>query len=123
MRNDYKHIILRERDKEKLAAIYGKIIAFPGNDHTLQVLTKVYGLNRLLLTYGFKERYGITLHQFVIRERIRLAKNLLEGTDKQVKEIAGLCGYKRVENFSRVFKKETSTGPVEYRRKKKGGQS
>lgn len=123
MQKDHNYIALRESDKEKLTAIHGNIIAFPGNDHTLQVLTKEYGLNRLLLTYGFKERYGITLHQFVIHERIRLAKNLLEETGKQVKEIAGLCGYKRIENFSRVFKKETGTGPVEYRRKKKGDQS
>ncbi|MBS1656111.1 MAG: helix-turn-helix transcriptional regulator [Bacteroidetes bacterium] len=116
MRKDYKHIILRERDKEKLAAIYGKIIAFPGNDHTLQTLTREYGLNRLLLTYGFKQMYSISIHRYVIQERIRLAQQLLKETDKQVKEIAGLCGYKRIENFSRVFKKEMGVAPSELRK-------
>lgn len=66
----------------------------------------------------FKQQTGLGLQQYLIRERIQNAHRLLSNTDKGIKEIASMTGFKSVYYFSRIFRKKTGFSPTEIRRKK-----
>ena len=58
---------------------------------------------------------GFPLGEYVHRLKMAEAKKLLLNTDKSVKEIADLLGYKDVFYFSRLFKKYVLAAPKTYR--------
>ncbi|MFC5652322.1 AraC family transcriptional regulator [Paenibacillus solisilvae] len=58
---------------------------------------------------------GYPLGEYVHRLKMAEAKKLLLNTDKSVKEIADLLGYKDVFYFSRLFKKYVLAAPKTYR--------
>lgn len=63
------------------------------------------------------QKYGIESPSRIIRNRIITeAKRLLMYTDKSVKEIACIIGYDDPHYFSRLFNKEASIPPSDYRR-------
>jgi two-component system response regulator YesN len=61
----------------------------------------------------FKKTKGLTVHQYVIREKINLAKKMLL-QDKMVQEIAGELGFEDRRYFTEVFKKLTGVTPTQY---------
>ncbi|BBH22838.1 hypothetical protein Back11_41830 [Paenibacillus baekrokdamisoli] len=58
---------------------------------------------------------GYPLGEYMHRLKMAEAKKLLLNTDKSVKEIAALLGYKDVFYFSRLFKKYVLAAPKTYR--------
>lgn len=69
-----------------------------------------YHLNRLM-----KSATGTTLHQYLINYRLETAKRYLQETDYSITEIAELCGYRNISNFSTDFSKKTGISPIRYR--------
>lgn len=69
-------------------------------------------LNRL-----FSNVYGLSIKQWIIRERIRLAAHLLLTSKSPVKSIADSCGFNNMSYFSRLFFRFYSMTPAAYRRK------
>ncbi len=65
----------------------------------------------------FKKEYGTTPYNYLLEQRIRVAKLLLENTMKTIKEIAYELGFKDEYYFSNIFKKKTETSPLFYRKK------
>ncbi len=63
----------------------------------------------------FKQRTGQTPIAYFIHLRMERARELLEGTALNVKEIAALLGYEDPFYFSRVFKSVAGVAPTEYR--------
>ena len=77
-------------------------------------ISKIIGLNRRYLSRIFKKTYNKTIQEYIIDKRINQAKKLL--TDKyMVYEVARLCGYEDVFNFSRMFKKHVGVSPNFYK--------
>jgi AraC-like DNA-binding protein len=72
-------------------------------------------LNRTKLQYGFKQLFGISIDDYRILLRMEKAKELLEQTEKSIKEISTLVGYKSMGSFSTMFKKVYSKSPTEWR--------
>lgn len=65
----------------------------------------------------FKEQMGISIHNYIQREKTALACNLLMHTDRPVSEICVYLGFKSQSNFAAVFKKWQKVTPTEYRDK------
>ncbi|OWW23542.1 hypothetical protein B4Q04_20310 [Zobellia sp. OII3] len=84
----------------------------PLKDFALQI-----GTNEFKLKYGFKELYGTTVHRFLMEERLRKSKMMIRYTDKPLKSIANLTGFKSLAHFSRTFKKRYGYTPSDLRRK------
>lgn len=63
----------------------------------------------------FKEKYGITPHQYIMQSRIRLAMILLKTTDKSVEEIADMLGFSDAKHLTMQFKKMLHYTPTQYR--------
>lgn len=69
----------------------------------------------------FKKEVGVTPHEYLLRERMELARSLiLSGISNQysgysVSQIAEACGFSEPLYFSRVFKKYFGISPSEYK--------
>ncbi|NOV01232.1 AraC family transcriptional regulator [Paenibacillus planticolens] len=66
----------------------------------------------------FKQRYGISPHQYLMNMRVNHAKELLTNTDLSQEAIAGYCGFADLHHFSKTFKKRTGLTPGELRKNK-----
>jgi AraC family transcriptional regulator len=63
----------------------------------------------------FRDSTGETPHQFVLRNRIERAKEMLRAPGARVLDVAVACGFKTQQHFARVFRHECGTSPTEYR--------
>ncbi|MFD0991140.1 helix-turn-helix domain-containing protein [Mariniflexile jejuense] len=75
------------------------------------------GTNEFKLKYGFKELYGTTVHRFLMEERLRKSKMMIQFTQKSLKSIAQMTGFKSISHFSRTFKKRFDYSPSDLRKK------
>lgn len=82
---------------------------------TLEEVADHVALNPYYFSKVFKERLNKSFVDYVTDLRVMKAKELLRTTDKPLKEISQLVGYKDPNYFSRVFKKRTSLTPSEFR--------
>lgn len=84
---------------------------------TLSVLPKLAGVSDSYLRRTFKKLYGIAPTGYVIRERIRLASQLLLNQEElPISEVAAKVGYTDQLYFSRLFKQQTGLSPANYRK-------
>lgn len=64
----------------------------------------------------FKRATGCTVAEYMIKHRLRIAKELLAGTDGTLGEIAHAAGFCSQSYFSKVFRQFECSTPLEYRR-------
>lgn len=72
-------------------------------------------LNPDYLTRIFKKETGLGIAEYMLRERLNVAKDLLLLTEMSISEIASHVGYSNFSHFSRIFKKHTGKNPMDYR--------
>lgn len=72
-------------------------------------------LNPDYLTRIFKKETGITLSEYLLQERIKMAKDMLLKTDMPISAVAAHIGYTNLAHFSRIFKKYTNMNPFDYK--------
>jgi len=63
----------------------------------------------------FRKSTGETPHQFVLRNRIERAKEILRAPEARVLDVAVACGFKTQQHFARVFRHVCGVSPREYR--------
>jgi AraC family transcriptional regulator len=63
----------------------------------------------------FRKSTGETPHQFVLRNRIERAKEMLRAPEARVLDVAVACGFKTQQHFARVFRRICGASPTEYR--------
>lgn len=73
-------------------------------------------LNPDYLSRLFKQQTGMTLSEYVLQQRLSLAKSLLTTTSLPIGDISLNLGYSSFSYFTRVFKNATGRTPVEYRK-------
>lgn len=81
----------------------------------ISTLSAMVGLSESCFFAHFKNATGHTPVKLLIRARMRWAAELLQETDLQIKEIAGLVGYEDQFYFSRLFKSVHGLSPRDYR--------
>ena len=64
----------------------------------------------------FRWSTGETPHQFVVRQRVERAKDMLREGEMRVLDVAVACGFKNQQHFARVFRQIFGASPTEYRR-------
>lgn len=75
---------------------------------------RVY-LNRNAFFKWFKEQVGITPVEFINRQRIKYAKELLAGAECSISEAGAICGFSDVNYFVRLFRKTEGITPGMYK--------
>jgi AraC family transcriptional regulator len=63
----------------------------------------------------FRKSTGETPHQFVLRNRIERAKEMLRAAEPRVLDVAVACGFKTQQHFARVFRRMCGACPTKYR--------
>ncbi|MGN6294446.1 MAG: AraC family transcriptional regulator [Chitinophagaceae bacterium] len=71
-------------------------------------------LSRNMFFKWFKEQFGITPLDYINRERIKLAKQLLADKRNNVSSVSLQCGFTDVNYFVRLFKKAEGITPGVY---------
>ncbi|MDF2723674.1 MAG: hypothetical protein K0Q59_3349 [Paenibacillus sp.] len=82
---------------------------------TLQHVAKHVHLNPNHFSEVFKRETGMTYIEFVTKERMQKAMELLNETPAKISEVARLVGYEDVKYFSQLFKKTFGKTPSECR--------
>ena len=63
----------------------------------------------------FRQSTGTTPHQWLLRQRINLARRLLETTDEPIEVVADRCGFGTAANLRLHFRRIVRTTPQAYR--------
>jgi AraC family transcriptional regulator len=87
-----------------------------GEDLSLQKMAEVAGLSVTHFSYMFRESVGESPHQFILRQRVQHAKELLRVREVRMLDVALACGFKTQQHFARVFRTMHGASPTEYRR-------
>ncbi|HZO89456.1 MAG TPA: AraC family transcriptional regulator [Chthonomonadaceae bacterium] len=74
------------------------------------------GCNANYLSRIFREVYGQTLTEAIQRRRLHFARQLLLDDDRNVDEIARVCGFSEAGYFRRLFKRQEGVTPLAFRR-------
>jgi AraC-like DNA-binding protein len=109
---------LKQRDKEKdLEALKdierilsnNKLDKFPSID----ILSKTAMMSSTKLKTKFKQMYGMKLYEFYNRNRLEMAKEMLQTGKYSVKQVGLNIGFSNLSNFAKAFKKEFGILPKE----------
>ncbi len=85
-------------------------------DLTVDEVAGFCKLNRNYFSRKFKEEVGCTPQEFLIRQRLTNAAELMRLTNLPIKTIAAQCGYPNQLHFSQAFKKYYGMPPREWRK-------
>lgn len=80
----------------------------------VDLLSRKAYLSRNIFFKWFKEQFGITPLDYINRERMRLAKQLLSDERLSVADVGFQCGFNDVNYFVRLFKKAEGVTPGAY---------
>ncbi len=75
-------------------------------------------ISRSRLSTKFREETGITLNDFILKEKSIEATKLLKYSDKSLASISEFLGFSSQSHFNKVFKKYIGLSPKEYRIRK-----
>lgn len=103
--------------KKDLLAIKEYLDTHYASKITLDELSERYYINKFYLTRIFKEQFGVSLGNYLLRLRITKAKQLLRFSDASLEEISASCGMGDAAYFSRMFKKVEGITPGEFRKR------
>ncbi len=79
-------------------------------------LARHAGVSPRTFARRFRAETGTTPLQWVLGQRVLLARQLLEHTDLPIEHVARACGFRTAPNLRRHFTRATGTTPTAYRR-------
>lgn len=111
---------MRENNKSS-SAIIDKVRAYIHQhlfeDFAREDLAAHVYLNEDYLSRLFKKEVGESITGYVVRERMKKAKELLTHTNDKISDISTMLGYCQFSYFTRIFKQTVGLSPQEYRKK------
>ena len=113
-----KKIYLEKKQIDKIKMIHEYLIKNLDKKITIQQLSEKYRIGTTQLKVYFKEIYGQPIYTYLKDYKIHISLHLLEETDKNINEIAGMLGYDNCSKFASVFKSKMKCTPTEYRKQK-----
>lgn len=83
-------------------------------DIKLGMLSEKACMSKATFYRSFKKEYGISPQEYIISEKIKSAKVLLNNPQNTIKSVAFECGFRDVNYFVRLFKKMETITPGQY---------
>ena len=81
----------------------------------------IFGYHPFYISKVLKDKKGITLKQYIIKYKLKVAAALLENSAKTINEIAEQTGFTDASYFTKSFKSVFGETPKEYRNRFKNG--
>lgn len=81
----------------------------------IKELAAFVGISQFHFSRLFKQSTGKTPHQYIIEQRIELAKRLLKKEDRVIADIALDCGFNSQSHLGKYFRQLTGITPKTYR--------
>ena len=88
-----------------------------GEDWKIGRMADLCNTSPRTLQRRFRDATGLSPHAWITRERVELAKDLLETTDLNIEKIAEITGLKTPETLRHHFKGLTGASPTKFRSK------
>ncbi|XID93942.1 helix-turn-helix domain-containing protein [Paenibacillaceae bacterium WGS1546] len=86
------------------------------NDLSREHIAHHFFMNPDYMARIFKKETGMSFSDYMIAERIRVAKDLLANTNMAVSSVASAVGYANFSHFAKVFRTISGCNPQVYRR-------
>ena len=107
-----KDVFIKSKaDKEKIIAVRDLINERVHCPPNLTEIARTVGLNEYKLKRGFKETFHTTVFGYLTEQRLLLARQYLQDTDKTAAEISFELGYATPQHFNNAFKKRFGVPP------------
>jgi len=103
-------------ERNRLSKLLDWIRSHPAQTHTIETLARRASMSPRTLQRQFRETVGLAPYDWLIRERVSLAKDLLQAGRHSLTHIADAVGFKSQETFRRHFRRVAGTSPASYRR-------
>jgi AraC-like DNA-binding protein/mannose-6-phosphate isomerase-like protein (cupin superfamily) len=100
---------------QKISNIIKYINANLDSELSLENLSAKFYISKYHLLREFKKYTGYTIHRFIQKKRLIMARMLLKDNVK-VSEVSMLCGFGDYSNFIRSFKREYGISPKNFTR-------
>lgn len=84
---------------------------------TLSDLSWKLHCSTVTLTEHFKDEFGITIMEYVMKKRMEKAGRLLLNSELSIREVSEECGFSDAEYFSRCFKGTYGVSPAVWRKR------
>lgn len=104
-------------DAGRLARLLDALRADLVAEHSIESLARRASMSPRTLLRSFKEATGLAPHQWLVRERVAAARELLESGRTPLERVAERTGFGSVESFRRHFRRVVGTAPAAYRRR------
>jgi AraC-like DNA-binding protein len=85
------------------------------SDLDLETLSRMACVSPFHLLRSFREAFGITPHQYIMRRRINRARELLSFSRTSVTDVCLDVGFESPGSFSTLFRRFTGSSPLSYR--------
>jgi len=100
----------------RLARLTDRVRAHPAEDWTLTSMADRAAMSVRTLQRQFRQSLGMSPVDWLVRERVELARQLLETSARPLGQVASLAGFGSDESFRRHFRLATGVSPQAYRR-------
>ena len=107
---------LTAKDRDLALGIKSYIHKFYQKKLTVKLLCETFGCSRTTLMNTFRDRFGITVGEYITQYRLEKAEKMLVVGEKSVKSVAAECGFSDQSYFTKVFKKNTGFLPSQIKR-------
>ena len=101
---------------DRFAQVIEAVQDEPARPYTIDSLAARAAMSRRTFTRRFRRRMGATFVQWLTQQRLALAQQALETTDRPVEIIAHETGFGSAMALRQVFRSALRTSPVAYRR-------
>jgi AraC-like DNA-binding protein len=86
------------------------------NTPALEELAAACGLSAGYFARAFKRTTGLPPHKWLVAQRVAKARELLEGSDRAISDIAAACGFADQSHLTRAFSRQLGASPAAWRR-------
>lgn len=102
--------MLRHTDK-----VRDYIMANLQKDLTIELISKETGASKRSIQRNFKDRFGLTVFDFIRKQRLEKARQAIEQEGYSVSQAAFIAGYNNPSSFTNAFKRLYGTPPKIWR--------
>ena len=113
-KNPITNDVLSEDAQIKQAKDY--IHAYLTEKLSLQAIADAVGMSKYHFCRIFKQSTGLSPWQYVIQQRIELAKQLLKNSQLSIWQISDRLGYSNSTQFTNFFRQHTGITPSDFRK-------